>query len=223
MHDLAAVFYDLFFAPLHGGWNLRDRVARLARPLVPRGVYKSGKKLNLGCGDKPLPSYINVDIVAAYKPDVVGNVARLSFAHDEEYDLVRASHVLEHFGHEESRRVLMEWRRVLRPGGYLVICCPDYTRLSWRAILCPDGFDIYATKYNASEHQGWVSGLFALDLPPELRHKAVFTERSLRHFLEHTGFSVIGRQVYQVEHPYTLGIIDNSCNVYSVNLVAQKV
>lgn len=222
MHDFAAVFYNLFLQPLRGGWKLRDRVARLAKPLVPREVYESRKKLNLGSSTTHLPNYINVDIVAENKPDVVCDVRRLAFA-DETLNIVRASHILEHFTYEECAQVLAEWRRVLRSGGHLVVCCPDYVRLSWRAILCRNGFDPLSKGYRAPLHDGWISGLFALDLPPELRHKTVFTERSLGHLLSHVGFRVLGRQVSQVEHPYTLGIDDNSCNVYSLNLVARKV
>jgi len=40
--------------------------------------------------------------------------------------------------------------------------------------------------------------------------------------VERAGFTVVGRQIYQVEHPYTLGIVDDSCSVYSINLVARK-
>lgn len=41
---------------------------------------------------------------------------------DESQDYVFASHVLEHI--EDSQSAVEEWFRVLRPGGYLVICVP---------------------------------------------------------------------------------------------------
>ena len=225
IRDLAVVFYDLFLTPLRGGWRLREHVARRAKPLVPKEIYASTKKLNLGSYDRKLPGYVNVDIVGDYNPDVVANVNRLSGIGDGEYDLVRASHVLEHFMYDECARVLAEWSRVLRPGGYLVVCCPDYIRSSWMAILAPHGFDPLSRRYCAAKHQGWIRGLFGIGipLPPDLRHKTVFTERSLRGLLGQAGFAILGRQIYQVEHPYTLGIVDDSCSAYSVNLVARKV
>jgi predicted SAM-dependent methyltransferase len=223
IRDLTVVFYDLFLAPLRGGWTLREYVARRAKPLVPKEVYESTKKLNLGSSDRKLPGYVNVDIVADYNPDIVANVNRLAGIGDGEYDLVRASHVLEHFMYDECPQVLAEWRRVLRPGGYLIVCCPDYLRASWRAIMAPHGFDPLSRRYCAAKHQGWIAGLFGIPLPPDLRHKTVFTERSLRALLGQAGFAVLGRQVHQVEHPYTLGIVDDSCSIYSVNLVARKV
>ena len=107
---------------------------------------------------------------------------------------------------------------VLRPGGYLVVCCPDFLRLCWRTIFRPSVLNPYSPFYQ----KGFVLGLFASNLPPELRHQSVFTEKSLKQILEGTGFEVRGRQNFFVEHPFTLGVEDDSCTFMSVNLVAQK-
>ena len=216
------VFYDLYMSRLPGGWRLREMLCKLRRPIVPREVYESGRKLNLGSGDSYLDGYVNVDILPERNPDIVAPVDRLDFASDEEYDLVRASHILEHFTYEEGGAVVAEWRRVLKQGGYLVLCCPDYIRLGWRTILCPNGLDPVASK-DPDRALSWINGLYALDLPPEYRHKVVFNHRSLSNLLSHNGMSVLGRQVYQVEHPYTLGVIDDSCAIYSLNLVARRI
>ena len=42
---------------------------------------------------------------------------------DDQLDYVYSSHVLEDF--EDTTKVLVEWLRVVRPGGLLIINCPD--------------------------------------------------------------------------------------------------
>ena len=85
-------------------------------------------RLNLGCGDKPLPGYINVDVAPSRlgkKPDLLADLrARLPFP-NECVDEVMAIHVIEHFWRWEVADVVREWARVLKPGGRLVLECPN--------------------------------------------------------------------------------------------------
>jgi len=49
---------------------------------------------------------------------------------DEEYDLVYSSHTLEHAGRNFTHKILMEWKRLLKPGGTLFIVVPN---IKWAA------------------------------------------------------------------------------------------
>lgn len=85
-------------------------------------------RLNLGCGDKLLPGYVNVDVVearAGMKPDVICDLHDLSPFASDSADEVLAVHVIEHFWRWEVAGVLREWVRVLKPGGRMVIECPN--------------------------------------------------------------------------------------------------
>lgn len=77
-------------------------------------------KLNLGGGYQKIPGYLNIDRITGQEayplPDYADNSA----------DEIRASHLLEHFGHRETLTVLREWVRVLKPGGVLKIAVPDF-------------------------------------------------------------------------------------------------
>ena len=158
-------------------WSRLQSILSGSRPsAMPREIYQSPKKLNLGCSVHRLPTYINVDVLEKFKPDVVSNASSLHFAADNEYDLVRASHILEHFELKDCYSVLSEWRRVIKPGGYLVVCVPNYEAWVWRTVLWPRGLALDERTLK----NGWINGLFALDLPPEFRHKIVFTEKSLK-------------------------------------------
>jgi SAM-dependent methyltransferase len=53
---------------------------------------------------------------------VIGEAARLETVSDDAYDAVLSSHVLEHISN--PLRALREWRRVVRPGGHILLIVP---------------------------------------------------------------------------------------------------
>ena len=82
-------------------------------------------KLNIGCGRRVLDGWINVDTKSrGNAPDVDADVRELPFP-DNYADEVMAIHLIEHFYIWEVPDVVNEWKRVLKPGGKLVIECPD--------------------------------------------------------------------------------------------------
>jgi SAM-dependent methyltransferase len=99
--------------------------------LSPRPVGDSterGVRLNLGCGDKIIPGYINVDVADARNeqvPDVVCDIRQLTVFSSDTADEILSVHVIEHFWRWEAPGVLKEWVRVLRPGGRMIIECPN--------------------------------------------------------------------------------------------------
>lgn len=74
--------------------------------------------LNIGSGKFDLPGHVSIDIKN-------GKDARKLDYPDNSVDEVYASHVLEHFGADETELVLKEWVRVLKPGGIIRIAVPD--------------------------------------------------------------------------------------------------
>jgi hypothetical protein len=85
-------------------------------------------RLNLGCGDKILPGYINVDIAATRagrSPDVVCDLHDLKPFASDTVDEVLAVHVVEHFWRWEVVAILKEWLRVVKPGGRIILECPN--------------------------------------------------------------------------------------------------
>src|SRR5688500_2160190 len=85
-------------------------------------------RLNLGCGDKILPGYVNVDVVearAGVKPDVICDLHDLSPFASDSADEILSVHVIEHFWRWEVADIVREWVRVLKPGGRMVVECPN--------------------------------------------------------------------------------------------------
>ncbi len=96
--------------------------------------------LNLGCGDKILPNYINVDVAASRKgqvPDVCCDLRSLSFP-DAYADQILSVHVVEHFYQWEIRPVLLEWVRVLKPGGKLILELPNLLNAAKELLRHPE-------------------------------------------------------------------------------------
>jgi SAM-dependent methyltransferase len=52
---------------------------------------------------------------------------------DFSLDFVYSSHLLEDYPEEEWNKMLTEWSRVIKPGGFLIILCPE--RNLWAAAL----------------------------------------------------------------------------------------
>lgn len=74
-------------------------------------------RLNLGCGSKHLPGYVNIDNRSAVNPDVVCNVVEGLPHDDNSVEMVVANDFLEHIHPEKVIFVIEEIHRVLRPGG----------------------------------------------------------------------------------------------------------
>jgi len=83
-------------------------------------------RLNIGCGNKLLEGYVNIDMPGNYsgqKPDIECDIREIPLP-DNHADEAMAIHVIEHFYRWEAVDVLKEWVRVLKPGGLMVIECP---------------------------------------------------------------------------------------------------
>lgn len=80
-------------------------------------------RLNIGGGDTDLPGYIVVDRSVGLEAYPLG-------LPDESVDEVYASHVIEHFDRAEVTAVIMDWYRVLKPGGKIRIATPDVSHIA---------------------------------------------------------------------------------------------
>lgn len=88
-------------------------------------------KLHLGCQEKYLEGYVNIDLpqeahtVEKAKVDVEADVRILSYEM-ETVDEVRSEHLLEHFSRQEALLLLARWHKWLKIGGVLHVETPDF-------------------------------------------------------------------------------------------------
>lgn len=86
-------------------------------------------KLHLGCGDKIIDGYVNVDIRPNNGVDLVDDISQLKSVNNSSVDLIYACHVLEHFGRNEYLMVLSRWFDLLKDGGKLRLAIPDFEKV----------------------------------------------------------------------------------------------
>lgn len=83
------------------------------------------KCLNLGCGTRFHPDWVNLDIHPQAPEVKKWNLqSDLPFP-EASFDVVYHSHVLEHFSRADGLRLLQSCRRVLRKGGIVRVAVPD--------------------------------------------------------------------------------------------------
>lgn len=138
------------------------------------------KGLNIGCGDDYIDGLINCDLY--HERADLRTDARSLGIEDATIDYIEANQVIEHIPIADTERTLLEWKRVLTPGGTIVISCPDIEqvlRLSdalkeagpfrWRAIC------MYI--YGSQQHEGQY-------------HRAGFTPDYLSALMKNAGFQI---------------------------------
>lgn len=92
--------------------------------------------LHVGCGMKrkdrttadfntPEWKELRLDIDKAVQPDIVGTMLDMSAVPTASVDAVYSSHNIEHLYPHEVPLALAEFKRVLKPDGFVVITCPD--------------------------------------------------------------------------------------------------
>ena len=82
-------------------------------------------RLHLGCGNQYMDGYINVDSDDTERVDVIADVRSLPFI-DNSIEGIEAYHLLEHIPRQQVQQTLVEWLRVLNPGGKLVLELPNF-------------------------------------------------------------------------------------------------
>lgn len=88
------------------------------------------KCLNVGCGARFHPAWVNLDAVSR-SPCVREHDCRNGIPFDDNYfDVSYHSHVLEHFEVSEAAKFIKECFRVLRPGGTIRVAVPDLEQLA---------------------------------------------------------------------------------------------
>jgi len=92
--------------------------------------------LHVGCGplhkDRTTPAFnspkwreLRLDIDPSVEPDIIGTMTDMSAVADRSVDAIFSSHNIEHLYPFEVPVALREFRRVLKPDGFVVLTCPD--------------------------------------------------------------------------------------------------
>ena len=153
-------------------------------------------KLNLGCGDKILEGYVNIDVAparAGRQPDVICDLHQLKFE-DASADEVLAVHVVEHFWRWEVVEVLREWTRVLRRGAPMILECPNLQSACEQFLRDPEAF---AGPGAEGQRTMWVFYGDPRWQDPLMVHRWGYTPRSLAKVMAQAGLAQIRQEPAQ--------------------------
>lgn len=155
-------------------------VANQTPPKLPEGIH-----LNLGCGKKIWPGFVNIDFPSNWsgkKPDIECDLRAIPLENGYA-DSAFAIHVLEHFYRWETEKVVAEWARILKPGGLLVIEVPCMDKVIGL-------FNHFISQKKPINEQMTLWALYGDPgyEEPTMVHKWCFFVQELMHILRESGF-----------------------------------
>lgn len=154
-------------------WLAARRIKRFLERL-----RRSHVVLHLGAGGKRLEGAINCDL---HDPAAERRIdaTHLHEIVDGSIDIVEHHHLIEHLAMADLHSALVEWARVLKPGGLLIVSAPDLEVVLRRWLQMTEGerWD-YGIKmiYGSQEHEG-------------MFHKNGFTARRLADVVRSSGLT----------------------------------
>lgn len=134
-------------------------------------------KINIGAGKSKIPGYISVDL----RPiaDVQADMRELPASWKGRITEIIANHCIEHLTFWEAEEALVHWQTMMKPGGKVILECPDIRKCCMNLLKYPDrpAFGLW--------------GIYGLQTKPvpEMVHKSGWTAEMLIGACEKAGFS----------------------------------
>jgi len=161
-------------------------------------------KLHLGCGERYLDGYINIDFPLNEHSVQIKTVA--DFHRDLRairysagcVDEIRLHHVFEHFPRHIACALIASWQSWLKNGGVLRIEVPDLLRTGMSALnpfSSPRSYGVAVRHLFGSHEADWAA------------HREAYTGRKLRSLLNRYGFSVEQMERSQWRGTYNIDVI----------------
>ena len=187
-------------------------------------------KLNLGCNDKHVPGYVNIDINPNCGADLVGDVSNLDgifkqpstgdmhwcvskFYNNEPITEIVAYDIIEHFDRTQIISTLKNWYDHLAPNGSLYIRTNDLDRM----------IKLYQEQPLVFPEETFIWHLMCEHEKPGMGHKWCFTRKILFNSLLESGFNKIRmtseRDILLGNYPYSF----TDCDRCNMHMIATKI
>jgi predicted SAM-dependent methyltransferase len=151
--------------------KLRSKIKKLA---------KNGEKIkfNMGSGDIRPDGFINIDLYDKHS-DIKIDILNLPIE-DNTVDEILCSHVIEHIDYLDGKKMIMEYSRILKPGGKLIVETANLIPLLEEIISCSE-----------EQRAVFYTCLFAFPWVPGMGHKFLYSEERLYNLLKENEFEKI--------------------------------
>ena len=148
-------------------------------------------KINYGCGETKLESYINIDIEESTKPDLVLDLRKQPFPYEDfSVEEIVCTHNIEHIEYKYHPPILAEFQRVLISSGRLILAYPEFEK-------CVKNF--------LSNYKGlkdfWRATLYGRQLYPGDYHVTPMITEDLIPLLKDVGFTNI-RYIPEIDQEF---------------------
>lgn len=157
-------------------------------------------KIHLGCGNKYLDGYVNIDLppsehtVMQVKADMFADIRTLEFP-ENSIEEIRLHHLFEHFTRAEALKLLVKWRKWLKVGGILRIQTPDFYGCILKYLFAPFKFRMQLGRHIfGSQEARWAY------------HLDFWDKKKFKFVLKSLGFDIVQIKRYwnsfQKHYPY---------------------
>ncbi|HBI50451.1 MAG TPA: hypothetical protein DDY21_01205 [Candidatus Moranbacteria bacterium] len=188
--------------------------------IIIKNSKKSKRFLEIGPGEHKIDNFETINIVKSPSTDYIGDATKKINFPNQTFDIIYASHVLEHTPWYKLDDTIYEWARVLKSGGILEIWVPDGLKIA--KAFCDAELGINSDyekdgwfRFNKEKDSTiWFSGrIFSYGDGLGTRghfnyHLAVFSERYLKKLLSDAGFKDIERMKNEECRGYDHGWIN---------------
>lgn len=170
---------------------------------------------NLGAGGEYNPYEVSVDLREDPHISFRADIRKLPEDWENQFDIVKANHVLEHLSYVQTAEVLREWIRILKPGGWLKLNVPDLESAAQAVLNAHEGTLLSGVIFGDQGHPFWrqtpyggedETGRWLAHSHENNSHKAGFTKRSLGKLLSELGLkNITGEREIAVMNLYVEG------------------
>lgn len=158
--------------------------------LAAKLAVRRCRQLEVGSGGKRREGWITLDLVPG--ADLLWNLNwRLPFD-DASLDRVYCEHVLEHFTLRQAERVLADIRRVLRPGGSLLVSVPDLDVFLEASARGDASLATFKPAFASSRPADILNYIFYMGG----EHRFMYNLDNLRHHLERLGYTNVALRAF---------------------------
>lgn len=159
-------------------------------------------RINYGCGRRVLAGWTNVDAIvnpkATRAPEVLhaltfnadGSIVEPTPLSDACADELMAAHVIEHFAEWEAPFVMLEWKRLLKVGGKLILELPNIEAAARNLLAGMEPQMWRFPFYGDGSHKD-----------PYMLHRFGYTPKSIKALVAEAGFERIALLPPQTHGP----------------------